>query len=262
MLSWRGRRQLIAVIVVFSIAGYFAVSAIQKFLPEPTCFDQRKNQNELGIDCGGSCDPCELKNLKPVAVYWARAFPVRPHTYDVAAEIENRNEELASPLFRYEFILYDSLGPLARKTGSAYLLRQERSFVVETNLTTTREPNLVELRILGVDWEVNRGPRYTIAVERRDYRVREEDGRKQSVVEAGIFNNTPYDFRFVEVQFAVFDPQGNAIGVNKVLVDDLRSGARRTVTSIWPEVLAGEAATVRVEPRVNMFDPNVIITPR
>ena len=29
-----------------------------QFVPAPTCFDARKNGNELGIDCGGSCSAC------------------------------------------------------------------------------------------------------------------------------------------------------------------------------------------------------------
>ena len=34
-----------------------------EFKPAPNCFDGKKNQEETGIDCGGSCISCEVKAL-------------------------------------------------------------------------------------------------------------------------------------------------------------------------------------------------------
>ena len=34
-----------------------------------SCFDGRQNQSELGVDCGGSCVSCELKNLSPISFF-------------------------------------------------------------------------------------------------------------------------------------------------------------------------------------------------
>ena len=54
------------------LAGYAIVDAKQ----EETCFDNIKNQNEAGIDCGGPCKPCSIEiqkggvSLKPFIIGW------------------------------------------------------------------------------------------------------------------------------------------------------------------------------------------------
>ena len=41
---------------------------------QPNCTDGRQNQGESGIDCGGPCTSCELRQLKPIEIRSARVF--------------------------------------------------------------------------------------------------------------------------------------------------------------------------------------------
>ena len=36
---------------------------------KPTCFDGRKNQDEIDADCGGVCKPCKISIFKPVSLF-------------------------------------------------------------------------------------------------------------------------------------------------------------------------------------------------
>ena len=36
------------------------------FKPVASCFDNLQNQNETGVDCGGPCEDCELRDLRLV----------------------------------------------------------------------------------------------------------------------------------------------------------------------------------------------------
>ncbi|QQG45391.1 MAG: hypothetical protein HYW89_00420 [Candidatus Sungiibacteriota bacterium] len=261
MLSWRARKQLTVLLIIAVIIVGLGFLIVPKFLPEATCFDNKKNKNEFDIDCGGSCAPCELRNPKPLSIFWTRAVIARPGTYDVAAEAQNLNEELSSANVEYEFSLFDGLGLISRKTGKTFILPQERLHLIETNLVTTRAPNRVELRILNAEWQVNQVDKPNLIVERRDYKVMEENGLKQSVIEVSIFNRSVPDYRKVEVNFTVLDKEGNLLGVNKVLLEDLFSNSRKVVKSIWPEELRGVADTIIIEPRVNVFDPSAIQRP-
>lgn len=235
---------------------------VKKILPDQTCFDNRRNQRELEIDCGGPCAPCELKNPKTIDIFWARAASVRPLMYDVVAEIRNSNEVLYSSNLEYEFTLFDEFGLVARKTGRTFIFPQEKTYVVEANLNTTREPVRVEFKVLGVDWQVKKEEIPNLIIEKRDYKIIETDGRKQSVIESGILNRTSFDFREAEIIFVVFDGAGNLLGANRVVIENLFSGSRQSVKSIWPEELMGGVAVIKIQPRVNIFDPGVILQPR
>ena len=255
MLTWRTERQATAlaliVFILLSITGWIAYWTY----PASTCFDNRKNQQETEIYCGGSCVPCELKNPKPINLLWARIVPVRPDVYDVAAEIKNPNEVLGASTVDYEFTLFDNFGVIARKVGQTFLFPQERIHVIETGLRTTRKPIRVEFRVLKEHWLLVQGEKIPhIVVERRDYRVVRDGERKKGVVEASILNKTSFDYHEVLVNFVVRDAKDNALAVNRVLLENLNANSRKTVTSIWPEELKGEVTKVDVEPRVNTFE--------
>ncbi len=262
-MQWRTRRQAAVIGIMLAIAGGVGFLGWRYFTPVPTCTDKKQNQGEFGVDCGGPCEPCALKNPKTVAAYWARAIPVRENVYDVAAEIYNPNEVLSSPRFEYTFELFDDSGLVGRVEGSTFLYAQERALIVEANVKTARAPTRTSFTVRSAGWKysADAAPRPNIVVERRQYIVVEELGKKQSVVDAQIVNNTPYDFRETEVLFAITDGAGNVIGVNRIVIDRFLSGTSRSVRSLWPGVLAGDAARVDVEPRVNIFAPGAILIP-
>lgn len=262
MLSWRARRQLVVLLVIslpLAAVGFWAVT---KLVPEPTCFDNRKNQNELEVDCGGPCAPCELKNPQPISVFWAKAVPVRQNVFDVVALIQNQNEELSSGRVEYEFSLFDSLGEVARKSGQTFILPQERAYVIEANLKTARTPQSVEFRLTNVEWQFRKGERPNFVVLRRDYKVAEDNGKRQSMAEATIENRSALGFRMAEIGFVALDRAGNVLGSNKVAVENFLAGSSRSVKSIWPGELAGEVVLIEIEPRVNIFEQGAILRPR
>lgn len=262
MFSWRGRRQLIAFLIVVTPIVLLTFFVIKRLIPEPTCFDTKQNQNETGVDCGGSCVSCELKNPQPITVFWARAVQTRENSYDVAAEIENPNELLSSVSVEYEFTLLDDYGPITKRTGATYIYAQERTLVIEPSIETSRKANRAEFKIIRVGWQERRELKPTIVAERRQYNVVQDHGQKQSVVELTLFNQSPFDFLQAEIQVAALDKDENLLGVNKVRVENFLSQSRQVIKSLWPNELAGEVATIRVEPRVNIFDPHTILKPQ
>ena len=257
------RRQLAAFVVIAGIAGGIAFWAASRFVPSPTCFDNRKNQGELGIDCGGPCGPCELKNPKNVSIFWARLGHAAPGTYDAAALVENPNEVLSSPALQYEFTFFDNIGEIGRRVGSTFIFPQERVYVVEANIQLVREPMRVEFKILGVPpWSVLAGELPTLVVQDRQYRVRDMGGHRQSTVEATVANASPFDYRRMETATVVLDRDGNVIGANRVVNELIKGGGTVRVVSLWPTVLAGEAATIEVQPRINILAPDAVIKPQ
>ena len=264
MFSWRARRQLAAMGIVAAIFVGIAVWFGARLIPSPTCFDNRQNHGEVGVDCGGPCLACELKNPKPLSVFWTRLAPAGGDWYDAAALVENQNQILASGDVRYEFALFDELGLVARKSGSTFVYPQERLIIAEPALRTTRRPVRVEFRVIAIAWRTGRESAPSIIVEHRDYTIAAggEGEKKQSIVTADLFKASPLGFRAFAVTVAVFDPAGNLIGANKVAGDTLAAGGRAKIKSLWPSALPGDAGKIEIIPRVNLFDPEVIIKPQ
>lgn len=261
MFSWRARRQLFITVLVLAVLAGAGLWVFQKFLPVPSCMDAKQNQGEFGVDCGGPCAPCELKHPKPVTTFWAHAVKVRDNVFDAAALIQNQNEILSSGHVVYEFALFDEFGLVTRKIGETYLLAQERTSVIEPSIVTSRDPSRVEFRITSIDWEVRKDIHPNVFAERREYRVITTGEKKQSVVDATILNSTPYDYRSVDVSVLALDKEGNLLGTNRSILKNVRAGSHNPVRLVWPGELPGTVASVEVETRLNIFDPELILKP-
>lgn len=261
MISWRAKRQLIALLILAIPFALIAFWFIGRIIPPPVCTDNVKNQGEIGIDCGGPCAPCELKYPKAVTVYWTRIVPVTQGAFDAVAEIENPNENLSSALVEYEFELLDELGPVAFRAGKTFLLAQEKIHVIEANIQTTRDPKRVVFKIKNIEWQLRKETKPTLIIERRDYGTRKDAVRTRGLIETSVFNRSPLNFKDVEIRAVVLDSGGNLLGANKVVIDKFFSGSREEVILIWPEELKGEIASIIIEPRVNMLDSGTVLSP-
>ena len=262
-ISWRERRQLIIFLIILVPIAIGGILFVERIIPDPSCFDSKRNQDEFNVDCGGSfCTHCALKYPKPITVFWARGVAVREKVYDVAAEIENPNELLSSAELAYEFTLFDDFGPVAKRTGKTFIFAQERALVAETAISTVRVPTRTEFKITGAEWMLRNDPRPLFTVDRRDYAVEETGGRRWSTVKTIIVNSTALSFERIDVAVAVLDSEENLLGVNRVRLEDLFSGDRREIKILWPTELDGAPAIIRVEPRANIFEEGTIIKPR
>ncbi|MEK9195453.1 MAG: hypothetical protein AAB975_03690, partial [Patescibacteria group bacterium] len=195
MLSWRAQKQLIIFLILGVTFGGVLLFGVYYAIPAGSCTDLRRNQGEEDIDCGGPCAACALKHPRGIVSLWARSFETRAKVYDVAAQIENPNEGLSSADVVYEFTLFDRIGPIAKKTGHTFLFAQEKVVVLETNLETLRPPQGVNFKILNVTWNALREPFPGLIVEKHEYKVVDEDGKKKSAVDVSILNNSSFGFR-------------------------------------------------------------------
>ena len=247
------------VITPLVVIGFIVV---KNLIPTATCFDNTRNQNETGIDCGGPCVSCEFKNPKAINVFWARAVPVRENSYDVAADIGNPNSFLSSVDVEYEFALYDKFGPITKRTGKTFLYAREHTLVIEPGITTARTAERTEFRIVSVKWQEKPDLAPTIIAERREYSVVQDHGQKQGVADIALFNQSPYDFIKAEVYVAVLDKDGNLLGVSKIEVENLISQSRRSIKAVWPQAFTTNVAVINVQTRVDTFDSHTIVKPQ
>ena len=264
MLSWRAKRQLAALLFVVVVLGVTWFLAVQPFLPGPTCMDGRRNQREIGMDCGGPCGPCEVRNPAPFRIFWSRAVEVDKHLYDVAAEIQNPNETLSATSFTYQFILGDQRGEISRMVGTTFVYPQERLHITEVlrlDAGVDRVPTEVAFEVVDATWELREVERPNIVVERRDYSVREVFGKKQSTVQARLANRTDFDFRNVEARILVFDEEQNLLGASRVAFENFRAWSVQTVQVTWPVAFSRDPGSIIVEARANALDRLNFIVP-
>jgi hypothetical protein len=100
--------------------GILAVVAIAIFYKAPSCTDGIKNQDETGIDCGGSSCTylCSVDQIAP-KIAFARAVSPQPGRTDVIAYIDNANTSASVQGAVYKIQIYGvNQKVLSTKTGT------------------------------------------------------------------------------------------------------------------------------------------------
>lgn len=219
-MKWRTRRKLtytfLALLPLLIVA---AIVYTATFFPEPSCFDGEQNQDETGIDCGGSCAAVCQAQTEDVSIVWDRAFSVGGDVYNLAAYIDNPNVELIARDVPYTFRLYDRNNILiTERRGQTTLFPQAANLVfvggVDTNgrlpnravLEFTQEPFWQKSDITSVDFSVTNRSLVTGQEPRLSFEIT---------------NRNDQPFSMIEVTGIVLTSDGEVAHVSQTIIDRL-----------------------------------------
>lgn len=254
-MDFRRKRQFIIIAVVAAVLFGIIFLLVYRLTPQPTCFDNRKNQNEEDVDCGGPCVSCALKHQEPLELSWSpRFFLVGDHQYDFVAEIRNPNLALGGT-FLYTFKIFDNTGfLLAERKGRSFMYPGETAHLIENSFVTERTIDHVNLEILGTTFTFSKDVEPDLIAGRKTYDIKTGiQGKQVSHVTTLLVNRTLEDQKNIMVNVLLYDKDGNVVGVNKTVVDSLASGVSMPLEFSWPSVVASVADSIMIEPRVTRF---------
>lgn len=202
----------------------------------PTCFDGSQNNDEQGIDCGGSCVRiCSFEVVMPT-VAWARSFPGNTGLYNAVAYIENKNRLAASPEIRYKILLYDAGGLITERTGTTILPPDSAYPIFEDRIDTFgRVPTQTFVEIEPADLWVP-APEATEQFTITDRQLSGVDFKPR--LNATIANNFIDEAEQIEVIATIFDRDGNALTSSRTFVDKLAGKDQQDIVFTWPGPIA------------------------
>lgn len=126
---------MLTMAIIF-IAGLVAFQIIK---PNPSCYDHKKNNNEEGIDCGGSCQSCEIKDLSALEYNPMSAWFLQNENYFIYNRVTNMNDEWGAKEFTYTFNFVKEVEVKGKvkeeiiKTveNTSYILPKQSKYLVE-----------------------------------------------------------------------------------------------------------------------------------
>jgi len=214
--------------VVVTVFSYFY------WYEDPTCFDNKKNGDESGVDCGGSCILiCTSQTLAP-EVLWSRSFEVVPGVYNLIAYIENPNLQSEVLVAPYSFKVYGQDNELILERKGVTNIPQRKAFAIFEG--TVRTGDKIPTR---VSFEFER-PLVWQRIEEK-----EPDIEVQSTVLVGtdtaprinavLENKSVDNLENVEVIVIIFDSDNNAIHTSRTIVEKFDRGTKRELAFTWPQ---------------------------
>lgn len=251
MATWSSKRQISYLVMVL---GFFAVVGFIFYFvykPAPTCFDDKRNQNELGVDCGGVCQVACLEEVKPLKIYWARPLNVGAGWYDLVAQVENLNEDFGNRELPYVFSVYDADNVLiTRRSGSTFVNPKEKFFIFESRVKTgdkEARKAFLEFSTSSV-WEKITPIENDIYIERREF-----SNEPKPLLHLSVGNKGQNDLSNIKVITVLSDINNNVFAASATVVDKLLPNTRQEAYFTWLTPFASDPSYIDSIWRINSF---------
>ncbi|PIP86285.1 hypothetical protein COV42_00075 [Candidatus Campbellbacteria bacterium CG11_big_fil_rev_8_21_14_0_20_44_21] len=242
---WALRKRLIYILGFLAVlAVLFALPIYRSLNKAPTCFDEKQNGAELGIDCGGACEKICQSELDEPIILWSRSVPVRDGLYNFLAMIENPNVGAGALDVPYVFKLFDDENILIyERKGRVDISPQARFPIFEGGIVTAqRKPARTFFEFIGpITWLGKTKSASDLIVKSKELI---ENGAPRA--EAVILNRGSVSLRNIEAFVIVYDDNGNAIAGSKTFIESVAPDEEREITFTWPEPFQGQARRVEI----------------
>ena len=256
-MTWAFKRQIFYLtILLLFIAVFGFLIAYPYFNKTPTCFDNKQNGDESGIDCGGACVKACVFETDEVSVLWARSFLVVPKRYNAIAYLENHNKNLAIPKIKYQFRFADKDNIyLGRREGVASIppgrnfaifergIELGNSDPIYTTFSFTETPNWISVP----DNKINQ---LQVLVSN----VNLENEQTSPHLSATLKNNSLFVIPDIKVIAILYDANHNAISASSTYLDKLSGEEEKVINFTWPLPFSAKTVTKEILPSYNIFD--------
>jgi hypothetical protein len=217
----------------------------------PTCFDNKQNQGEEGIDCGGPCKKQCLGEIKEPLVLWTKFFKIGQEKYDAIALIENPNLFLGLPSVKYQFKLYDKDNALiVSKDGETFINPGETFPIFETNIAAgQRVPQraFIELE-KNLKWERIEKEKPQLVVSKKQFSNLPPFPRLDAVIDNKSISSLDNIFSVA----ILYDKEKNAMAVSATKIDNLQGGASGNISFTWPQPFSEEPSLIEIFLRTSL----------
>lgn len=249
-MSWSSEKKILYIsvvglitLVIVGVPVYF-----KYFNHTPSCFDNKMNQDEGGVDCGGVCARlCPNESRDPI-LSLERLYYANPGTYGALALLENVNQGVFARKMSYSFRVYDKNNILLFEIPGTTFVPPGRVFPIFISpiLTGNREASKAVFQITDeIDWEKG----YFNEPDLDVVNVSKTEDEGQTAVQADVFNNEVYPIKDTQVVAIIYDNNGNAVRASSTRVPYISPKDKANVVFTWTEVFGFEVGKIDIIPR-------------
>lgn len=248
-MSWAAKRRAMILFIVGAVSIFIiALISIATFYEAPSCADNKQNQGEQGIDCGGPCAYLCTSELEPPTVLFTKAISNGAGRTDVVALVENKNLASAAKDVPVRVALYGEGQVLLQEVRDSIDLPQGTVVPVFVPGVASGK-QVVTAAFLTIDpvaprWFTSNGMRVVPFISGTKQVGTPESPR----IEATIGNSTAEVLRNVKVIVLVRDANREVIAASQTVVSVIRPQSTAVATFTWSAPFSGTPASIEVLP--------------
>ena len=235
-MDWARKRRTLYILVFVAIGLLIVSYPIYRIAtPAPTCFDQKQNGDETGVDCGGSCAASCLTNIKPLNVVWAKAFYLSGSSYDLGAYIENPNASSGVKVARYTFQVSDNGGNiLLEKTGTTQIPPGSGFILFNPHVAINGSPDRVNVTFNQDDlthWVKAVAAPSTVTTKNQRLTNTDTSPRFDATL---VNTDTANGVGSLTLTAIIYDALHHPVAISQTHVDSVPMGGTQDIFFTWP----------------------------
>ena len=244
MATWSGKRRFTyATIAIVAAVIIVAVPAFFLLYQAPSCTDGKKDGDELGIDCGGSCTRlCPTSFIAP-SVSWTRFENIAPGIYNVAAYVVNPNPGVQAAGVPYIFTLYDDHADVIATTIGTMTIPAGRDTLAFAGSVRTggKTPFRATFAFTApMEWSYGNDILSSVSVLNQDY----VDTSSDSSLQVTLANRSATPTGRITVYVILMDKNKNVLDFSKTVIDSIRAMGTAVAPFTWPTSHNGQVISI------------------
>jgi hypothetical protein len=254
-MNWALKRRLFYLSILVAIILIFGFLIVYKNLNKtPTCFDNKQNGEETGIDCGGSCMLACTKQVDKITTLWARAFQVVPGRFNAVAYLQNQNENTVVNKINYKFRFYDKDNIyIGKREGQTYIppsgkfavfapaIDVGNSVPIYTYFEFTEDPIWIKV-----------SPERVSVLKILVSDIKLENESVSPILSATLTNASLYRIPEISVVAILYDALGNAVSTSHTYLDVLKAEEKTQINFTWREPIKEKVVATEIIPMFNI----------
>ena len=251
-MTWAARRRsLILLIIGAVLLAFSAVVSIAFFYQTPSCADNVRNQDEEGVDCGGSCPYLCAAQKQPPTVLFTKVLTNGAGRADIIAMVENKNAGVAAKNVPYNISLYGADRLPAGEVSGTLDLPPGATVPVYAPKTASGERKVASA-FLSIDPSSPRwfampdDPRIVPTVLTTAVRGTVSAPR----IEAGFMNAGVSALTNVRAIVLVYNADKEVIAASSTIVPLIPAQGQASATFTWNDAFPGTPALIQVVPLI------------
>lgn len=241
-------------LAIIVLIGFWIYNS--NFKPAPTCFDNKQNQNETGIDCGGPCLACEIGTLSPIEATLVKYFQADNQTI-ISAEIKNPNPDWAADYFSYVINVYGKNGMVVKSIAkTSYIYAGETKYLVEPAEIDVKNAADVKISFSGEDWKPAKEFPMP-STQTRQIRTEISSGSSNVSASGFVANSNAYPLSKTVIVGFLFNKNGVQIGASKTELENLPAFEEKSFRINFPKNISLLTKTTSTQPiNLSQADPD------
>jgi len=249
-MTWASKRQTSIILVLLGLAAIPIVYFVYQYISiPPTCSDNKQNQEEVGVDCGGPCSLlCKSQTSNPI-VSWKRFFLVGSGVYNVVVYVENPNTNAGARDVGYQIRIFNTDGISMYERHGATTIPAKRAVpIVEAGISFGNQtPTRIEFKFDDdIVW-------YREAVKDVPLYVANNSmigATSTPKLTTNITNISSDSYSDVEVVAILYDEIGNAMGASRTYIDKIDGNETIPLTFTWPSPFEATPTKIEIIPKL------------